>query len=49
MSKARKLSSSVKPHKHPPVTFGVCATCGPRLDKASRGPDGLIHDVVKRL
>ena len=55
MSKARKLSSSVKPDKadkvdkHPPVTFGVCATCDPRLDAASRSRAANVVSMVAEV
>ncbi len=35
MPQARKLAS-IKSNKHAAVTFGICATCDPRLDKESR-------------
>ncbi len=48
MTKAKKLAS-VKPDKHTAVTFGVCATCDPRVDKPSRDRATNIVSMVAEI
>jgi len=45
MAKAKKLAA-IKPNMHAPVKFGVCATCDPRLDDASRNRAVNIVSMV---
>jgi len=45
MAKARRLPASTRA-KTEPVTFGVCATCDPRIDRASRERATNITQMV---
>ena len=45
MAKAKKLPSSTKATPHV-VTFGVCAACDPRIDKAARDRTANIIETI---
>jgi len=45
MARAKRLSSGSKPAAHV-VTFGICAACDPRIDKASRDRTVNIIETI---